>query len=200
MRNARLDCGTNTHAATTYQSSPHSTLSAALAFVEAIDGSTSLVVDNSNVFRGGYDRDFRIDFDAVQNFLGGDFLKSAAMSVSQAARPNQIAFYEHLKRSGWHIHGFGLHAHSGELTENEMRVDGDVRKLIRAAANANDCQNVVVMSGDGGMTNAVKDARRAGKRVFVIAWEGTLHPALAAAATNYMTIDELRPLIGRSLH
>ena len=50
------------------------------------------------------------------------------------------------------------------------------------------------------VTNAVKDARRAGKNVVVLAWEGTLHPALAEAANAHASIDSLRKLIGRELH
>lgn len=79
----------------------------------------------------------------------------------------------------------------------KMTGDGDVKALIRMAADDERCCSIVVMSGDGGMTDAVKYARRAGKCVFVVAWMGTLHPALANAANDHAFIDDLRPLISR---
>ena len=174
-----------------------------LDFVSRIRGGTIIVVDNSNIFLSGRNCTFRIDHEAVLDHLGGDHLISATIVVSQSPRVRscQCAFYTRLARCGWVVHGFGLiRDRDGRLGEYEDRVDGDVRKLIYAAANTHACQSIVVMSGDGGMTNAAKYARHVGKDVFVIAWDGTLHPALAAAATATATVEDLRPLIGRVLH
>lgn len=173
-----------------------------LRFTESICGRTHVVVDQSNMFRGGRDRGFRLDFEQVLKFLGGDTLVSATIVVSQSVshRPSQLNFYARLQRLGWDVHTFLLLQNEfGEMAENEFLVDGDVRAEIRAAARSPAVDAVVVMSGDGGMTNAVKDARRAGKDVFVLAWDGTLNPALAAAATACITLEEMRPLIGRPL-
>lgn len=171
-----------------------------LRFTENIRGRTHVVVDQSNIFRGGRDLGFRLDFAKVLNFLGGDALVSATIVVSQpiSQRPSQLNFYAWLERLGWNVHSFALLQNElGEISENEFLVDGDVRNEIRAAALSSAIDAVVVMSGDGGMTNAVQDARRSGKDVFVLAWAGTLNPALAAAATACITLEEMHPLIGR---
>lgn len=178
-------------------------ISKALGFTAEITGATALVVDQSNIFVAGRDRGFMVDWASVKTQLGGDHLDSASIVVSQAAgrRPQQDAFYAYLSRTGWDVYRhLALRNSDGSFSENEFFVDGDVRKLIRAAADTPTCGALCVMSGDGGMTNAVKYARRAGKKVYVVAWAGTLHPALAAAATAHMTIEELRPLISRVLH
>lgn len=181
-----------------------STISRALRFTNSISGRVHIVVDNSNLFQGGRNRGFRIDFGQVLNLLGGDKVISAAMVVSQlptTQRQNQADFYSSMQRLGWIVHSYlALKNEDGTIYENEAFVDGDVRNLIRAAADTPDCDVIVVMSGDGGMTNATKYARRAGKQVFVLAWDGTLHPALADAATAHISIDELRPIISRILH
>lgn len=49
------------------------------------------------------------------------------------------------------------------------------------------------------MTGPVQEAVRKGKQVVVLAWRGTLHPALAAAATAHFDLDDLRPLLERHL-
>lgn len=181
----------------------NSSVDVALRFVNSISGRVRIIVDNSNLFVAGRDRAYRIDYEQVLNFLGGDKVVSATMVVSQyptGQRQNQADFYSWMQRLGWIVHRYlALKNSANIISENESFVDGDVRSLIRAAADA-PCENIVVMSGDGGMTNAVLYARRAGKKVYVIAWEGTLHPALAAAATAYVTVEALRPLISRILH
>lgn len=169
----------------------------------AITGHTCIALDNSNVLRGGLGRDFRVDPALVLEHLSGDKLVSATMSVSLATqdRPCQRAYYDWVKRLGWVVNSFALlHDDAGNVVENEHLVDGDVKKQIRAAAKFRHCDSVILLGGDGGFTNAVKAARRAGKNVVVLAWEGTLHPALADAASAHASIDSLRELIGRALH
>lgn len=194
----------NKHASVTQCPGDNTTINRALRFTNSICGRVHIVVDNSNLFQGGRDRGFRIDFSQVLSVLGGDKIISAAMVVSQlptAQRQNQTDFYIWMQRLGWIVHSFlAVKGEDNTIFENEAFVDGDVRNLIRAAADTPNCDVIVVMSGDGGMTNATKYARRAGKQVFVLAWEGTLHPALADAATAHISIDELRPLISRVLH
>lgn len=168
-----------------------------------IIGHTCIAMDNSNILRGGLGRDFRVDPALVLEHLSGEKLVAATMSVSLAAhdRPSQTAYYELARRLGWKVNSFELlYDEAGHPMENERLVDGDVRKQIRAAAAFRHCDTIVVLSGDGGFTNAVHDARRAGKNVVVLAWDGTLHPALAEAASAYANIDGLRELIGRPLH
>jgi hypothetical protein len=178
-------------------------LTNAAAIRSAITGQTCIALDNSNVLRGGFDRDFRVDPALVLEHLSGDKLVSAVMSVSRAMqnRPCQRAYYDWAKRLGWVVNSFALlNDDFGNVIENERLVDGDVRTQIRAAANFRYCDSIVILSGDGGMTNAVKEARRAGKNVVVLAWEGTMHPALAAAASTHASIDSLQHMIGRVLH
>lgn len=174
----------------------------ALGFAERIVGRVKIVVDNSNIFLGGRDRDFRLDYEEVRRQLGGDELLAAHMVVtnSHADRPNQAAFYNLHRRAGWLINFHRLINRNGLPCENEAWVDGDVRTIIRASAAQGGVDAIVLFGGDGGYTNAVRDARRAGKDVFVVAWANTLHSALAAAATATATIESLRPLIGRVHH
>lgn len=177
----------------------------ALRFASAICGRTSIVADNSNLFWGGRDRDWRIDWGhPLQSALGGDKLLAAHFVVSMPPqirdeeRRGQLAFYDLLGRVGWRVYRHRLlHDEGGAHLENEKLVDGDVKTLTRKSADDPRCCSIVLMTGDGGMTDAVKHARRAGKCVFVVAWQGTLHPALADAANDYAFIDELRPLIAR---
>lgn len=169
----------------------------------AITGHTCIVMDNSNILHGSLGRGFRVDSALVLEQLSGEKLVSATMSVSNPPhdRPCQNAYYDWVKRLGWKVNGFDLLLDdSGQLIENERLVDGDVRKQIRAAAKFAHCDTIVVLGGDGGYVNAVKEARCAGKTIVVIAWEGTLHPALAAAASTYASVESLRDLIGRAVH
>lgn len=171
-----------------------------LRFTESIRGRVHITVDQSNIFRRGYVHGPRVDYARVLDCLGGDALVSATIVVSQPKlhRPSQLNFYAWLERLGWDVHSFALLQNElGEISENEFLVDGDVRNEIRTAGLSSEIDAVVVMSGDGGMTNAVKDARLAGKDVFVLAWADALNPALAAAATSYITLEEMLPLIGR---
>lgn len=180
-------------------SSPNMLTNAA-SIRSAITGQTCIALDNSNVLRGGLDRDFRVDPALILEHLSGDKLVSAVMSVSLAMqdRPSQRAYYAWAKRLGWVVNSFALlHDGAGNAMENEQLVDGDVRTQIRAAAKFHYCDSILLIGGDGGFTNAVKDARRAGKNVVVLAWSGTLHPALAEAASAHASIDSLRGLIGR---
>ena len=178
-------------------------LTAATDIRSMITGRTCIALDNSNVLRGGLGRGFRVDPALVLRHLSGEKLVTATMSVSHAIhdRPCQIAYYDWVKRLGWTVNSFALlHDDAGNVIENERLVDGDVKNQIRAAAKFRHCDTIVVLGGDGGFTNAVKDARRAGKTVVVIAWDGTLHPALAEGASAHASIDSLRELIGRALH
>lgn len=183
---------------------PESSISKALRFCNGISGKTCLIVDNSNLFQGGRRSDFRIDHEVSPKFLGGETLISASMVVSHAPttqHQSQNHFYDSMRRIGWQVFGhMTLKSIDGKFSENECLVDGHVRKLIYEAANSPECDSIVLMGGDGGYTNAVKFARRAGKNVFVVAWGGTLHPALAAAATDHATVETLRPLISRVMH
>lgn len=174
----------------------------ALGFAERIVGRVKIVVDNSNIFVGGRDRDFRLDYEEVRRQLGGDELLAAHMVVtnSYTYRPNQATFYNLHRRAGWRITFHHLINSDGLLCENEARVDGDVRAIVRAVAAQDDVDAIVLLGGDGGYTNAVRDARCAGKNVFVVAWANTLHPALAAVATATATVESLRPLISRVHH
>lgn len=174
----------------------------ALGFAERIVGRVKIVVDNSNIFVGGRDHDFRLDYEEVRRQLGGDVLLAAHMVVTNphAYRPNQDAFYNFHRRAGWLINFHYLINRDGLTCENEALVDGDVRAIIRAFAEQDDVDAIVLLGGDGGYTNAVRDARRAGKKVFVVAWANTLHSMLATAATATATIESLRPLIGRVHH
>lgn len=180
-----------------------STLTTAVDLRIAIAGHTCIVMDNSNILRGSLGRGFRVDSALVLEQLSGTKLVSATMSVSNPPhdRPCQNAYYDWVKRLGWTVNSFDLLLDdSGQLVENERLVDGDVREQIRAAAKFEHCDTIVVLGGDGGFINAVKQARCAGKTVVVIAWEGTLHPALATAASNYASVESLRALIGRAVH
>lgn len=171
----------------------------ALDFSAKICGRTAIVADGSNVFQAGRDRDFRVDYTAVRQFLSGDALVSATFVGSRSThfRVQQAAFEAYLRRAGWTVHSFRLMSDGVSVSEDESAVDGDVRAEIRKAGARADIDSVVLLSGDGGMTNAVRDARRGGKRVFVVAWDGSLHPALAAAASRVALLDDLAPLLAR---
>lgn len=174
----------------------------ALGFSKAITGRTVLIVDNSNLLQGGWGKDWRVDTgESVFTHLGGDDLLSASMVVSTSDRHAQIGYYRFLESVGWDVQRHAtLTSKERHIFENEAAVDGGVRVLIRAAASSREVDSVVLIGGDGGYTNAVKEARRAGKDVFVLAWAGTLNPALAQAATAHISIEEMRPLIARVVH
>lgn len=175
----------------------------ALHFTENIPGRVEIIIDQSNMFQGGRDRGWRLDYAAILKFLMGDHLVQATMVVTRAnrQRPQQESFYRHMERTGYRVQRFTpLHDEHDHICEDEMRVDGAVRTLIRAAAESSDVDTVLLFSGDGGNSNAVTEARRGGKTVIVLAWNGTLNPALARAATDHITIEAMRPLIARVMH
>jgi len=177
----------------------------ALSFSESILGNTLIVVDNSNMFLAGRAASFRIDYTAVRQFLGGDALLGAVMVASQPhfcmQNWGQEAFYRFLQHNGWQVDRFLCEQQvNGALTEKEMLVDGRVRDHLYAAASNNAIDSIVLLSADGGNTNAVKANRRAHKNVYVVAWQGSANPALIAAATAFSTVEDLRTLIGRVLH
>lgn len=174
----------------------------AVGFCRRITGRVALIVDNSNILRAGRHAHFRIDYQQLKVYLGGGEAVSAHLIASQPAfvRPQQQAFYAFMQRYGWTVELFAPLVDSwGAVSENELQVDGAVRDAIRRAAADAWCDACVVLSGDGGMTNAVKFARRSRKDVFVIAWADSLNPALAQAATAAASIESLRALITRRL-
>lgn len=175
----------------------------ALNFTENIPGRVEIIIDQSNIFQGGRDRGWRLDYEAILKFLIGDYLVQASMVVTRSdrQRPQQESFYRHMERIGYRVPRFTpLHDEHGQILEDEFRVDGAIRTLIRGAAKSPDVDTVLLFSGDGGNSNAVTEASQAGKKVIVLAWDGTLNPALARAATDHITIEAMRPLIARVLH
>lgn len=175
------------------------TTQGALVFSGGIHGRTAVIADGSNVFLAGRGREFRVDFAALPQYLGGDTLVMAKFvgTRSSHCRPSQEGFFRFLHRVGWSVRKFDLLVEGTAVTEDELAVDGEVRAEVRKAANRADVDSIVLLSGDGGMTNAVHYAKGQGKDVFVVAWEGTLNPALAEAATDWAYIDDLRSLIAR---
>jgi hypothetical protein len=172
----------------------------ALAAISQIHGRVEVVHDQSNVFQGGRNRGWTLDQAAVLNALSGDHLHRATMAVTRAdhQRPQQEAFFKFAERIGYRVLRHApLHDERGRICEDEMKVDGACRELIRQAAACADVDVVVVLSGDGGLVNACRAARRAGKDVFVLCWSGTLHPELQAAATATFFLDDLRSLLTR---
>lgn len=161
------------------------------------------IFDNSGNHLGSRGKSGRLDHKLALVHCSGNSLLWAAMACTQPTdcKQTQLHFYARVERLGIVLHRFEplVDAH-GQLRENEVEVDGQVRDLIRAASADTDCDTVVVFGADGGFTNAVKDARRAGKNVYVIAWDGTLNPALAAAATAHISMEQLLPIIGRIVH
>jgi len=177
----------------------------ALSFSARITGNTRLVVDLSNCTIAGRASGFRLDYTEVIRHLGGDRvirpIVVASIPPLGTSDPGRSAFYEYLRHVGYHVETFfGEKQPDGTLAENELRVDGRVRHHLYETVENHDIDSVVLLSGDGGYTNAVKALRRAGKNVFVVAWKGSANPALIAAATDFSTVEELRPLIARLFH
>lgn len=159
-------------------------------------------LDNANMHHGSVGHDKRICPVRVLNLGVGAWTYSATMSVSEPPydRPCQTSYYNWARSLGWELDVAPLLSDAnGRVYEDEAAVDGAVRQRIRASADNPYVDDIFVLSGDGGMTNAVRYARRAGKRVIVLAWSNTLHPALAAAASGFAIIDDLGSLICRPL-
>jgi len=177
----------------------------ALSFVEPISGNTQIIVDLSNMTIAGRAAGFRLDYTEVLRHLCGDNIIHPTVVASlpplDSRNPWKEAFYAYLRRVGYHVDTFfGEKQPDGTLAEDELRVDGRVRHYLYTAVEDSDIDSVVLLAGDGGYTNAVKALRRTNKRVYVIAWDGSAHPALIAAATAFSTVQDLRPLIGRLFH
>lgn len=177
-------------------------LLASADIMPAADACTAFHIDNGNMHKGSFGHDFRYCPAQLLEKLGGAWTYSATMSVSEPPyeRACQNGFYNWARSLGWELDIAPLLSDAnGRVYEDEAAVDGAVRQRIRASADNPYVDDIFVLSGDGGMTNAVRYARRAGKRVIVLAWSNTLHPALAAAASGFAIIDDLGPLIGRPL-
>ncbi|MBK8751659.1 MAG: NYN domain-containing protein [Candidatus Competibacteraceae bacterium] len=170
---------------------------------QAVTEDTAIVADNSNVFQGGYPQGYRLDFGQLMfAILGGDNLVEARFfaSAPPSKAPKyhaQWGFYEFLRQVGWRVHLSKLLRCDGHFAENENSVDGGVCAAVRRYATDPRVDTVVLLSGDGRMTNSVHEAVRKGKKVVVLAWRGTLHPALEAAATAHFHLNDLRPLLER---
>jgi len=146
-----------------------------------------------------------LDYTEVIRHLGGDRvirpIVVASIPPLGTSAPGRSAFYEYLRHVGYRVETFfGEKQPDGTLAENEFCVDGRVRHHLYETVENHDIDSVVLLSGDGGYTNAVKALCRAGKNVFVVAWKGSANPALIAAATDFSTVEELRPLIARLFH
>jgi hypothetical protein len=159
-------------------------------------------LDNANIHTGSAGRGFRLCPALTLQNLGGAWTTSATMSVSEPPheRPSQSGYYNWARSLGWELDVSALiRDANGRICEDESAVDGAVRRRIRASADNPYVDQIFVLSGDGAMAPDVHYARRAGKRVIVLAWSNTLHPALAAAASGFAFIDDLGSLIGRPL-
>lgn len=185
---------------------PH--LAAGFAFFRQITGPTVIVLDNANMLLGSassrhHDFVARVDIEAVLQQCCGDELVGAfaAVSFNPDARRGaaQLGFYAFLQRQGVKLLGSRSVLTGAGLKETAI-VDAQVRDVIRSAADRDDVETVVILSGDGGMTNAVRYVRHRGKKVIVLAWSGSLHPALAQAATASATLEEFGSLLLRHSH
>lgn len=163
---------------------------------------TAFHIDNGNMLNGSFGHGFRLCPALLLQKFGGAWTPSATMSVSEPPhdRPCQTGYYNWVRSLGWELDVATLLSDAnGRIHEDEPAVDGAVRQRIRASADNPYVDDIFVLSGDGGMTNAVRYARRAGKRVIVLAWSHTLHPMLAAAASGFAFIDDLSSLICRPI-
>lgn len=172
-----------------------------LDFTRRICGNTVIVWDASNTFNGApqtQNGSQGLDVLAMKRMLGGDNLVGAYASVSRPSMitSSQLGFYRFLQHSGFTLLESRCVASTSGLRENEEIADGNVRRAIRDAACREDVESIVLLSGDGGMINAVRYARRCGKNVFVAAWAGTLHNELAKASTSHIAINDLIPIVG----
>ena len=168
--------------------------------MSAANSCTSIHIDNGNMLNGSFGHSFRVCPNLLLQKFGGAWTISATMSVSEPPhdRPCQTGYYNWARSLGWELDVAKLlFDANGRVHEDESAVDGAVRRRIRASADNPYVDDIFVLSGDGGMTNAVRYARRVGKRVIVLAWSNTLHPALAAAASGFAFIDDLSSLICR---
>jgi hypothetical protein len=144
----------------------------------------------------------RVDYLLALKHLGGDQLVNASIVVTTPPtfRPSQDAFYRWLEHTGWKVHRHPPLRTGNRFKENEAAVDGNVRQLIRNASADRSVESIVLLGGDGGYSNAVHSAVHAGKKVFVVAHEGTINQALAEVATAVATLEELALYIGRVSH
>jgi len=175
----------------------------ALHFSSLISGRTKIIVDLSNITLAGRGADFRMDFEQILKYLSGDEIIRAVVVASlpplgTKKRPQQEAFHQFLRYIGCHVNLYLCEKRlDGSIAEKEPLVDGSVRAHLYATVTDTTTDSIVLFSGDGGYTNAVKKLIAAGKQVFVIAWQGSANPALIAAATAFATVEDLRPLIAR---
>lgn len=176
---------------------------AAADVIPDVNAWTALHVDMANMMprpdSRGESRKCQVAMDLVLEALSGfrNITATASVSLPLDNRPSQLGYYGWLRRLGWHLDVTSLLLDvSGRLCE-KSDVDEAVRRRIRESADNPYVDTIYVFSGDGGMASSVRYAVRAGKRVIVISWSGTLNPALAAAASGFAFVDDLATLIGR---
>jgi hypothetical protein len=162
-------------------------------------GRTMIIADLSNIFKAGGGR--RIDYRTLLKGLPGasghaiGSLPPSCYDEEKIAKQNDFLLC--LSAHQWRVTAYPpLVIETPSLDcraivrENEQLVDGRIVAAIHEFAQSPDHQNLILMSGDGRMTDAVKAAITSGKNVAVLAWKGSIKASLELAAQTTLYIDD----------
>lgn len=173
-------------------------------------GKTICFIDDSNIFHGGQAAGWRVDWAKFDRYLetGGQVWQTYFFaSVHEPPRPEELAFYNHLKEDlRWEVLLYELgrrtikcaNCDHTETVPTEKGVDvGLAIKMLTLAMNQA-FETAILVAGDRDYLETVKTVKGLGMRVEVMAWRGGLSSDLALESSEpVIHLDKLRKQVGR---
>jgi uncharacterized LabA/DUF88 family protein len=168
-------------------------------------GKTICFIDNSNVFLGGRDAGWTVDWDKFQNFVSStDPVWQIHFFASEKDPPIAVqkSFYQFIKNTlRWELHLYDLGRKTtkclkcGDVNDTHTEKGVDVglatKMLILGLNKAYD--TALLVSGDKDYLETVAFLKNQGLRVEIISWKKSISPELATeSSSSVIYFDDLK--------
>ena len=168
-------------------------------------GRTIVFVDNSNIFHGQQKAGWRIDFHKLHAHIereGEVWQTLVFASVTDPPRYEQTGFYRFLKNEmRYEVVLFELgrktvrcrQCRNSWVTRVEKGVDVALATRMLTLANNRAFDTAVLVAADRDFLETVQAVKTNGLRVEIIAWRGTISPAMESASSRPVVyLDNIR--------
>ena len=173
-------------------------------------GKTIVFIDDSNVFHGGRNAGWRVDWNRFDKYLekiGPVWQVYYFASRHEPPRDEEMAFFDHIKEDlRWEVHLYELgrrtvrcdNCSHTEVVPTEKGVDvGLAIKMLTLATNQA-FETAILVAGDRDYLETVKYVKGLGLRVEVIAWRSALSGDLEVESSEPVVyLDSLRKELER---
>ena len=177
----------------------------------AARGKTICFIDNSNIFLGGKNAGWQVDWQKLESYLSSaEQIWQTHFFASEQDPPKamQTSFYQYIKnvlRFELHLYELGKKSHTcsncstKDISPAEKGVDvGVATKMLILGANKA-YETAILVSGDRDYLETVKFIKNLGLRVEIVSWQKSLSGDLAAeSSTPVLLLDSLKSQIEKA--